>query len=88
MCKLKCTPLRQACLSTLHISHLQKWSQRSENLPGMSCRKWSINRLPVHPIAPLGRGTAGSYGTQGDNMRNGSLINMCSNVMTKMVLGH
>lgn len=55
----------------------------------MSYRKWSRIRLPVHPIAPLGGGTAGCYGTQGDdNIRNVFLISMCTNVMAKIVLGH
>lgn len=55
----------------------------------MSYRKWSRNNLPVHPIAPLGGDTAGSYRTKGnDTMRNCSLISMYTNIMAKMVLGH
>lgn len=37
----------------------------------MSYRKWSRIRLPIRPIAPLGGGTAGCYGAQGDDNNHG-----------------
>lgn len=52
---------------------IQWWNHRSESLAGrelrsgMSYRKWSRIRLPVRPIAPVGVGTAGCYGAQGDD---------------------
>lgn len=58
---------------TLHIyksgvNDLRIWQ---EGRSGMSYRKRSRIRLPVHHIASQGRGTAGSFGTQGnDNIRN------------------
>lgn len=69
------------------ISHFQWWRQRSENLAGgnvwvwsgMSYRKQSRIRLPLHPIAPLGGSAAGGSATRGvENSTSRRSLSTCT----------